>query len=93
LRIYEVPEASNRKDDGEEVLIAIAEELGIELDYWDIQGTSTRKKKRKIKTLIILLTLQNLDLLQLDFLATGNATNLCMPKINSKTVLATRMFT
>jgi len=45
------------------VLIAIAEELGIELDYWDIQHVHRLGKKRKIKMLIILLTRQNLDLL------------------------------
>jgi len=50
LRIYGIPEASNRKDDREEVLIAITEELGIELDYWDMQCVHRlRKKNEKYK--------------------------------------------
>ena len=37
IRIYGVPEISGKKDDGEDVLFQIAEELNIELDEWDTQ--------------------------------------------------------
>ena len=36
LRIYGVPESSSKKDDGEDVLHQIANELDIELEDWDI---------------------------------------------------------
>ena len=36
IRIYGVPEISGKKDDGEDVLFQIAEQLNIELDEWDI---------------------------------------------------------
>ena len=37
IRIYGVPESSGKEDDGEQILFEIADELGIELDNWDIQ--------------------------------------------------------
>ena len=37
IRIYGVPKISGKKDDGEDVLFQIAEELNTELDEWDIQ--------------------------------------------------------
>ena len=36
IRIYGVPEISRKKDDDEDVLFQIAEELNIELDEWNI---------------------------------------------------------
>ena len=37
IRIYGVPEIGGKKDDGEDVLFQVAEELNMELDEWDIQ--------------------------------------------------------
>ena len=45
IRIYGVPEISGKKDDGEDVLFQIAEELNIELDEWDIQRCHRLGKK------------------------------------------------
>ena len=36
IHIYGVPESSSKKDDGEDVLHQIANELNIELEDWDI---------------------------------------------------------
>ena len=45
IRIYGVPEISGKKDDGENVLFQIAEELNLELDEWDIQRCHRLGKK------------------------------------------------
>ena len=45
IRIYSVSEISGKKDDGEDVLFQIAEELNIELDEWDIQRCHRLGKK------------------------------------------------
>ena len=45
IRICGVPEISGEKDDGEDVLFQIAEELNIELDEWDIQKCHRQGKK------------------------------------------------
>ena len=47
IRIYGVPESSGKKDDGEQILFEIADELGIELDNWDIQRCHRLGKKLK----------------------------------------------
>ena len=44
IRIYGVPEISRTKDDGEDILFQIAEELNIELDEWNIQRCRLGKK-------------------------------------------------
>ena len=45
IRIYGVPESSGKKDDGEQILFEIANELGIEQDNWDIQRCHRLGKK------------------------------------------------
>ena len=45
VRIYGVPESSSKKDDGEDVLHQIANELDIELEDWDIQRCHRLGKK------------------------------------------------
>ena len=46
IRIHGIPEANSGKDDGEEKVKAIAKELRIELQDWDIQRAHRLGKKR-----------------------------------------------
>ena len=45
IRIYGAPESSSKKDDGEDVLHQITNELAIELEDWDIQRCHRLGKK------------------------------------------------
>ena len=45
IRIYGVPESSEKKEDGEQILLKIADELSIKQDNWDIQRCHRLRKK------------------------------------------------
>ena len=46
IKIYGVPKFSWKKDDGEQILFKIADELGIDLNIWDIQQFHYLDKKK-----------------------------------------------
>ena len=46
IRIHGIPESKGKKDDGEEVVIELAEKLGINMESYDIQRAHRMGRKR-----------------------------------------------
>jgi len=49
IRIHGIPESKGKKDDGEEVVVELAEKLGVFIESYDIQRAHRLGRKRSLR--------------------------------------------